>query len=182
MKTLREGLNLCLFQVCLEISNDPDITWVLREHKCSMKLPLLRSKLHSHWPCSVQHFPGERSHRHAESVSEVNTSILETNICWASAPAAWESRFSEVNLPHSFLPGRGHSAIEINVYLWLTLNPWFRNFNWQNEWLQYIWRSHCILKQVKIIVSEKWKKTVYLSESFISQTRDKSLVMITKLL
>ena len=30
------------------------------------------------------------------------------------------------------------------------------------------WRLHCILKQVKIIISEKWKKTAYLSKWVIN--------------
>lgn len=124
MKTLREGSTyenwiylwkLCVYKwwVCLEISDDPGITWVLENtnalwnyhcfHQNSMRIDTALSNISL-----------EKDHTETQSVSEVNSSILETNICWASAPAARESRFSKVNLPHSFLPGSGHSVIEIN--------------------------------------------------------------------
>lgn len=134
-------------------------------------------------------FHGEWPHWHPESISKGNASILETNICWAPMlQLPYKADFQKKIRPIYFFQQVGIQWLKsINAYLWFTLSLWFRNINWQimNDYNTF-WRLHYILKPVKIIVSEKWKKTAYLSKWAINlslfKPEGKILIIISKLL
>lgn len=128
-----------------------DIRWrkhhteVAGGHKCSMKWPWLYFSQNS---ISIDTalstnipFHGERQHRHPESVSEANTSFLETNICWVP----------ELQLPRKEI-FKSKSAPFISSRKW-AFNDWnqlmlicdsFSIYDLEtlidrnNKWLQYI--------------------------------------------